>query len=49
MTTWLDEHRPDDVGQCLIHNDWRFDNLVLDPGDGLRVDRRARLGDGHGR
>ncbi len=37
LTAWLDEHRPDDSGQCLIHNDWRFDNLVLDPDDCLRV------------
>lgn len=33
LTTWLDEQQPADVGQCLVHNDWRFDNLVLDPGD----------------
>jgi aminoglycoside phosphotransferase (APT) family kinase protein len=37
VTTWLDAHRPDDSGRCLIHNDWRFDNVVLDPDDGLRV------------
>lgn len=37
ITAWLDEHQPADSGQCLIHNDWRFDNLVLDPDDGLRV------------
>ena len=37
VTAWLDECRPADSGQCLIHNDWRFDNLVLDPDDGLRV------------
>jgi aminoglycoside phosphotransferase (APT) family kinase protein len=37
VTGWLDTHRPDDVGQCLIHNDWRFDNLVLDRDDDLRV------------
>jgi aminoglycoside phosphotransferase (APT) family kinase protein len=37
VTSWLDGHQPDDVGQCLIHNDWRFDNLVLDPDDGLAV------------
>jgi aminoglycoside phosphotransferase (APT) family kinase protein len=37
LTTWLAEHQPEDAGQCLIHNDWRFDNLVLDPDDGLRV------------
>ncbi|HEY3530478.1 MAG TPA: phosphotransferase family protein [Nocardioides sp.] len=30
VTTWLDDQQPRDSGQCLIHNDWRFDNLVLD-------------------
>ena len=30
VTDWLAAHQPDDSGQCLIHNDWRFDNLVLD-------------------
>ena len=34
---WLERHRPDDVGQCLIHNDYRFDNLVLDPADPSRI------------
>jgi aminoglycoside phosphotransferase (APT) family kinase protein len=37
VTSWLDEQQPPDAGRCLIHNDWRFDNLVLDPADGLRV------------
>jgi aminoglycoside phosphotransferase (APT) family kinase protein len=37
VTSWLGAHQPDDVGQCLIHNDWRFDNMVLDPDDGLAV------------
>jgi aminoglycoside phosphotransferase (APT) family kinase protein len=37
VTGWLDAHRPADVGQCLIHNDWRFDNMVLAPDDRLRV------------
>jgi aminoglycoside phosphotransferase (APT) family kinase protein len=37
ITAWLDDCRPADSGRCLIHNDWRFDNLVLDPDDGLRV------------
>ena len=37
VTAWLDAHQPADVGQCLIHNDWRFDNMVLDPVDRLRV------------
>ncbi len=38
---WLDEHQPADVGTCVIHNDFRFDNLVLAPahsdGDPMRV------------
>jgi aminoglycoside phosphotransferase (APT) family kinase protein len=37
VTAWLDEHQPADVGQCVIHNDFRFDNLVLDADDPLRV------------
>jgi len=37
VTTWLDAHQPADMGQCLIHNDWRFDNMVLDPDRGLAV------------
>lgn len=28
---WLRDHLPQDSNICLIHNDWRFDNLVLDP------------------
>lgn len=30
---WLDANQPEDVGHCLVHNDFRFDNLVLDPDD----------------
>jgi aminoglycoside phosphotransferase (APT) family kinase protein len=33
---WLDERQPDDVRTCVIHNDFRLDNVVLDttrPGD----------------
>jgi aminoglycoside phosphotransferase (APT) family kinase protein len=30
VMAWLAEHQPTDVGSCLIHNDFRFDNLVLD-------------------
>ncbi len=33
VMTWLDEHQPKDVASCLIHNDFRFDNLVLDRDD----------------
>lgn len=37
VMTWLAENQPQDVGNCLIHNDFRFDNLVLDPNDPTRV------------
>lgn len=30
---WLTEHTPDDVATCVIHGDFRLDNLVLDPAD----------------
>ncbi len=29
---WLAANQPDDVRICMIHNDFRFDNVVLDPG-----------------
>ncbi|MDT8912176.1 phosphotransferase family protein [Amycolatopsis sp. PS_44_ISF1] len=28
---WLEDHRPGETRICLIHNDYRLDNLVLDP------------------
>ena len=31
VIAWLRERQPADVGACLIHNDYRLDNLVLDP------------------
>ncbi|MFC7490806.1 MULTISPECIES: phosphotransferase family protein [unclassified Knoellia] len=34
---WLEANRPDDCGQVLIHNDFRFDNLVLAQDDPTRV------------
>jgi aminoglycoside phosphotransferase (APT) family kinase protein len=37
VTSWLAEQQPADVGQRMIHNDFRFDNLVLAPDDPLRV------------
>ncbi|MGN6781542.1 MAG: phosphotransferase family protein [Marmoricola sp.] len=33
VIAWLDAHQPADVATCLIHNDFRFDNLVLGRGD----------------
>ena len=35
--TWLQEHCPPDAGAVLIHNDFKFDNLVLDPNDWTRI------------
>jgi len=29
VVAWIEEHQPADVGQRLIHNDFRFDNMVL--------------------
>jgi aminoglycoside phosphotransferase (APT) family kinase protein len=36
VTSWLADNAPDDVAQCVVHNDYRLDNLVLEPDD-LRV------------
>lgn len=36
VMAWLDERQPADVAHCLIHNDFRFDNLVLDRDDPTR-------------
>lgn len=36
VMAWLAEHQPEDVASCLIHNDFRFDNLVLDRDDPTR-------------
>ena len=37
VAAWLREHVPEDVGTSVIHNDWRFDNVVLDRADPTRV------------
>ena len=26
---WLDENKPEDVGSCIVHGDWRIDNMVF--------------------
>lgn len=31
--TWLLEHMPAESGAALIHNDYKYDNLILDPND----------------
>ncbi len=30
VMAWLAERQPEDVANCLVHNDFRLDNLVLD-------------------
>lgn len=37
VIAWLQTHQPPDRGQCLIHNDFRLDNLVLDADNPLHV------------
>ncbi|QIK75860.1 phosphotransferase family protein [Nocardioides piscis] len=37
VMAWLAERQPDDVATCVIHNDYKLDNLVLDPDDPTRV------------
>ncbi|GAB4001432.1 phosphotransferase family protein [Nocardioides ultimimeridianus] len=37
ITGWLAEHQPADVGRCMIHNDYRFDNMVLAEDDPTRI------------
>jgi aminoglycoside phosphotransferase (APT) family kinase protein len=40
---WLDAHRPPEVRICLIHNDFRLDNVVLD--EKLVLDGKRVLGE----
>jgi aminoglycoside phosphotransferase (APT) family kinase protein len=37
IRAWLRERIPEDVGECVIHGDFRLDNLVLDPADPVRI------------
>ena len=38
VMTWLAEKMPPDTDRpCLIHNDFKFDNVVLDPGNPLNI------------
>lgn len=37
IRAWLKQHTPEDVKTCVVHNDWRFDNVILDPADPTRV------------
>ncbi len=37
VAAWLADHQPPEAGAALIHNDFKYDNLVLDPDDWARV------------
>ena len=37
LASWLDAHQPEESGACLVHNDYKYDNLVLDPADPTRI------------
>ncbi|MEZ4870388.1 MAG: phosphotransferase family protein [Caldilineaceae bacterium] len=37
IITWLEQHQPADSGAALIHNDFKYDNLILAPDDLTRV------------
>ena len=30
LMRWLDENKPQDLDACIIHGDWRIDNMVFD-------------------
>jgi aminoglycoside phosphotransferase (APT) family kinase protein len=37
ISVWLNEHRPRETTYALIHNDYKYDNVVLDPTDITRI------------
>ena len=37
VIAWLKEKMPEDVGTCIIHNDFRFDNVVLNPDNPFEI------------
>ena len=37
IAAWLIAHKPAEAGACLIHNDYKYDNLILDPQDVSRI------------
>jgi aminoglycoside phosphotransferase (APT) family kinase protein len=37
LAAWLAEHQPGESGACLVHNDYKYDNLVLDAADPTRI------------
>ena len=37
VAAWLASHQPESSRVCLVHNDYKYDNLVLDPSDNSRI------------
>jgi aminoglycoside phosphotransferase (APT) family kinase protein len=37
LATWLDQNQPSEVAATLIHNDYKYDNVVFDPQDMSRI------------
>jgi aminoglycoside phosphotransferase (APT) family kinase protein len=37
ISTWMTEHLPSTSGAALIHNDYKYDNVVLDPNDITKI------------
>jgi aminoglycoside phosphotransferase (APT) family kinase protein len=37
LASWLGDHMPAESGAALIHNDYKLDNLMLDPNDVTRI------------
>src|SRR5664280_2353425 len=33
IIAWLEEQMPAEAGACLVHNDFKFDNVVVAPDD----------------
>jgi len=33
VSAWLEQHLPESPPPTLVHNDWKLDNMALDPGD----------------
>lgn len=37
VARWLAEHTPAESGATIVHNDYKYDNIVLDPSDLARI------------
>ncbi|MBL8851860.1 MAG: phosphotransferase family protein, partial [Planctomycetaceae bacterium] len=37
LALWLQEHQPAESGVAVVHNDYKYDNVILDPDDLTRI------------